>query len=208
MCEIRKTGKQENRKFRMRSAGLLFPAFLLFCFPVLLPGCQSARVDHALAENLAGNGADQQMEFWHTLATRKMTSNDEAFHALLLYIDLEDKAQTYDQRVESLRSRKMLPADFNEPADLAVTRGTLAVAITNILEIKGGVLMQLFGASPRYATRELQYVGIYPDSSPHQTFSGDQFISIIGRIEDYQRANPFEVSGGNANSQPKVSSAG
>jgi hypothetical protein len=208
MCENRQTGKQENRKFGLRKAGFLLPAFLLLCFPVFLPGCQTVLVEQQLTENLAGNGVDQQMEFWHTLATRKLTSNDEAFHALLLYVDQTDEAETYDQRVASLKSRNMLPASFDEPADVAVTRGTLSVAIVKILQLKGGVVMQLFGASPRYATRELQYVGLYPDSSPHQTFSGDQFVSIIGRIEDYQRLNPFEVSGGNANSQPKVGGAG
>jgi hypothetical protein len=36
--------------------------------------------------------------------------------------------------------------------------------------------------------RELQYVGVYPASSPQQTFSGPEFIGIIGRAEDYQRA--------------------
>lgn len=209
MCESTKTDHQTNRKLTTkRSAGFLFPALLLLCVPAFLPGCQSAHVESSLTENLGGDGVEQQLEFWHTLATRKLTSNDDAFHALLLYVDQKDEAKTYDQRVAALKSRNMLPANFSEPADVAVTRGTLSVAIVNILQLKGGVVMQLFGPTPRYATRELQYVGLYPDSSPNQTFSGDQFVSIIGRIEDYQRVNAFEVSGGNANSQPKVNTAG
>jgi hypothetical protein len=37
------------------------------------------------------------------------------------------------------------------------------------------------------------FVGLYPPSSPNQTFSGSEFVGIIGRIEDYQRGNPADV---------------
>ena len=50
--------------------------------------------------------------------------------------------------------------------------------------------MRTVGAGPRYATRELQYEGLYPPSSPNQTFSGAEFVGVIGRIEDYQRSQP------------------
>ena len=43
------------------------------------------------------------------------------------------------------------------------------------LKIKGGLTMMLIGPTQRYATRELQYIGIYPTSDPHQTFSGQEF---------------------------------
>ena len=47
--------------------------------------------------------------------------------------------------------------------------------------------MRMFGPSPRYATRELRYIGLFPQSSPQQTFSGPELLGIIGRAEDYQR---------------------
>lgn len=81
----------------------------------------------------------------------------------------------------------MLPADFAGAPEAALRRGTLAVALARALDIRGGLTMRLFGTSPRYATRELQYAGVYPPSSPQQTFSGAEFLGIIGRAEDYQR---------------------
>jgi hypothetical protein len=63
------------------------------------------------------------------------------------------------------------------------------MALARALDVKGGLTMQLFGASPRYATRELQHAGLFPPSSPQQTFSGAEFLGIIGRAEDYQRAS-------------------
>jgi hypothetical protein len=34
----------------------------------------------------------------------------------------------------------------------------------------------------------LQYMLIFPYSSPQQTFSGSEFVGVIGALEDYQRA--------------------
>ena len=164
------------------------PALLL----ILAAGCHSAKVAQPLTAKLGGNDADSQLEFWHTLATRPVTSNDEAFHGLLLYTDGQDPAKDYDARVRTLKSRKMLPANFDRAADQAVERGPLAVAICKALDIKGGVMLRLSGAQ-RYAVRELQFLDLYPPSGPHQTFSGSEYLGIVGRMEDYQRGNPADA---------------
>ena len=82
----------------------------------------------------------------------------------------------------------MLPSDFDAPAEAAIRRGTLAVGIVRLLSIEGGLTMQIFGPRPRYAVRELEALGIYPPSSPQQTFSGAELLGIVGRVEDHQRA--------------------
>jgi hypothetical protein len=141
-----------------------------------------------------------------------LCSNDEAFHGLLLYLDDgNDAGGNYEGRVRVLKERKLLNAGFSEPANQAVSRGTLAVALVRALKIKGGLLQRVTNDHPRYAVRELMYMDLYPPSSPHQTFSGTEFLGIMGRIEDYQRGNPAdypaavlpgEVDGGAAAAQP------
>ena len=81
----------------------------------------------------------------------------------------------------------MLPGGFDEPADAAARRGTVAVVLVRALSIDGGLSLHLLGPRPRYAVRELQYAGLFPPSSPQQTFSGAELLGIIGRAEDYQR---------------------
>ena len=162
---------------------------------MVVGGCQTAKVAQPLTGKLAGNDPDSQLEFWHTLATRPVTSNDEAFHGLLLYADGQDPAKDYSGRLGVLKSRKMLPEKFDAPADRAVERGPLAVAIVRLLDIKGGVMLRLTGAQ-RYAVRELQFLDLYPPSGPNQTFSGTEYLGIIGRLEDYQRGNPAEAPAG------------
>jgi hypothetical protein len=159
-------------------------------------GCQSAYVKESVTAKLGGDDPDSQIAFWHELANRPLASNDDAFHALILFTDGDDPASTYAQRVQTLKTRKLLPPDFNAPADEAIQRGELAVAICKLLAIKGGLVMHLFGATPRYATRELVYDDLYPPSSPKQTFSGTEFVGVMGRIDDYQQAHPATQRGG------------
>lgn len=161
--------------------GILVTAVLQFS------GCNTAQVADPLTNTLSDNRPETQLEFWHQLTSRPITSNDEAFHGLILFMEVEDPPADYQGRMELLGSLQMLPPGFDRPANQAVLRGTLAVAITRLLEIKGGLVMRLLGPSPRYATRELQYLSLYPPSSPQQTFSGTEFVGVMGRIEDYQR---------------------
>jgi hypothetical protein len=62
-------------------------ALPLLAVVVLLGGCQSARVDRPLTAELGGSDEDTQLEFWHSLAQQPVTSNDDAFHGLLLFLD-------------------------------------------------------------------------------------------------------------------------
>jgi hypothetical protein len=154
---------------------------------LLLGGCQAARVDRPLTAELGQSDEDTQLEFWHTLAQQAVTCNDDAFHGLLLFLDGADPAADYAGRVAALKERKLIPANFDQPAEQAVERGTIAVALSRALKIRGGVVMAVTGPSPRYATKELVFLGIYPPSSPNQTFSGTEYLGIIGKAEDYQR---------------------
>ena len=133
------------------------------------------------------------MDFWHDLTDRPLACNDEAFHALLLYLDGTDPADTYDGRVAVLKDRGLIPADFNRPGDEAVERGTVAVVLLRSLAVERGWVTSLFGASPRYAVRELQYVNVLPPSSPQQLFTGNELVGIIGRAEDYRRSTATET---------------
>jgi hypothetical protein len=159
-----------------------------------LAGCQSVRVSEPLlTQEHGGSDPQEQLEFIHTLQGRPVTSNDEAFHGLLLFIDGQDPAADYAGRVAALKSRSMLPAGFDKPADEAVDRGALAIAIAKALDVKGGMMMRLSIAAggtpdPRYAVRELQFLNVYPPSSANQTFSGAEFVGVLGKVEEYQKA--------------------
>lgn len=165
---------------------------LLLCV-LIASGCKTAVVTESVVAKNGAAGADAQLEFWHELADRPVTSNDDAFHGLLLYVDDADPSSNYDQRVASMKGKGLLPKDFSAAGNHAVTRGTLAYAMCKILNIKGGVMMHLTGGNQRYAVRELMYMGLFPTSTINQTFTGSEFLGIVGKMEDYQRGDPSNV---------------
>jgi hypothetical protein len=166
----------------------------LLCVALVLmaAGCHTPRTGKAVSRELAGNDPGAQIDFWHQLNDEPVASNDQAFHALLLYLDGKDDAADYNGRVASLKSRGMLPQHFDEPAEQGVRRGTLAVALMKALDQKGGITMHVVGPMPRYAVRELMFLNVYPPSTPNQAFSGSELVGIMGRVEDFQGGNPAD----------------
>jgi hypothetical protein len=156
-------------------------------------GCSTAKVAQPVVAGLSADDQDTQIEFWHTLAAKPVTCNDDAFHALLLDLDDTDPNANYAARVTALKSRGLLLPSFNSPADDAVRRGVVAVVLCQAAGIKGGVVMHLTGPSERYCLRELRFMNLMPESSENQTFSGTEFVGVIGRFEDYRRGNPADM---------------
>ena len=183
-----------------RTVGAYCTAITFF----LLTGCQSVTVVKPLAETLGGNEPEKQMEFWHQLAESSITSYDDAFHALLLFVDNQDAATDYAGRVNQLKSRGLIAQSFEQPGNVPVDRGTLAVALARALKIRGGVVMSVFGATPRYATKELEFLEVFPASSPNQTFSGSEFLAVISRAEDYQNTHAGKTQGGAGYRPPEM----
>lgn len=182
-----KTRRQPIRKRAGAPATRAGAAMLIAAIAMIAAGCQTKTVEQSLTATVGGSDPEMQMEFWHQLYDKDLTSNDDALHGMLLFLDGKDDAADYAARVQTLKDRGLLPASFDRPADEAITRGTVAIMLYHALDLKGGVMATLLPNSPRYTMRELQFVGIYPQSSPQQTFSGGQFVSLIGRLEDYQR---------------------
>jgi hypothetical protein len=186
---------RQERQWKMSNTCSLFLLGVLGALggSLFLCGCQSPRAGKPLAKEFAGSDPDAQLNFWHALTDEPIASNDQAFHALLLYVDNKDDSTDYGARVAALKRREMLPAKFASPADAGVTRGTVAVAMMRILNERGGVTTRVFGPSPRYAVRELMFLNVIPASTPNQALSGNELVGIIGRLEDYQRGNPANV---------------
>src|SRR5437762_2607881 len=120
-------------RFELRPKALA----LLVLFVGVVPGCQAPRMGKPLTKQLASSDPDAQIEFWHQLADQTITTNDEAFHGLLLYLDGKDDSADYAARVATMKSRKLLDGGFDEPAEAALRRGTLAVAVVKLIQTRG-----------------------------------------------------------------------
>jgi hypothetical protein len=71
-------------------------------------------------------------------------------------------------------------------ADEPLTLGEYSYLLMQAFELKGGVMYRIF-PGPRYAGRELAYLGLIKgDTSPYRTFSGEEAIGILGRLLEWK----------------------
>lgn len=128
-------------------------------------------------------------EFIHYLSAEPMVTFDEACRAVLLLVDGEDTAATFEARYEELLSRGVVRAQWNLQAKSAVDRGTLAYMIFKGCKMRGGLNVRLFASSGlgdrRYALREVIRQEVMPQGVPYQVLSGGQVLSAISNADDY-----------------------
>jgi hypothetical protein len=71
-------------------------------------------------------------------------------------------------------------------AESPVNMGGLSFLIVQAFSIKGSVLYTVF-PGPRYAYRQLDYLGLLPGlRDPALRISGERFVQILGRVLDYR----------------------
>jgi hypothetical protein len=165
----------------LRSASILFA----LAFAAALTGCETSPVvDSPIVVDHDPADVGAQMEYWHGLTDRPVVSNNEALHGLILFKNLEDPASDYAGRVQWLRDNGYLSI---EPGggENATTLGTLAHILAQMLEVDGGLTMRLVGPNPRYALRELVYLGVMTPGTSQQGIAGIDFVGLLARAEAY-----------------------
>ena len=151
-----------------------------------IAACSRTTITQPLSTNYAPGDVGAALEFQEAMTTRSAVSNDEGLHAVIELALTGDQMTSYEQRVALAKQEGWLDPDFDEPADLAMQRGTLARAICVALHIKGGIIMRTFGPSGRYATRELVDARIFPEGvTSNQTITGLELVGALGRARDY-----------------------
>lgn len=154
---------------------------------ILLTGCAMERT--VLEASVVDVYADpmDELDFLDELEQKRVVTNNDALHALFLVSNEPDMPEDFQARIERARQHgwvsQRATLDPNESARV----GMIAVAVCDILDIKGGVTMRVFGPIPRYATRELVFLGIIPRRTENQSLTGLQFIELMSRIEEWER---------------------
>jgi hypothetical protein len=102
----------------------------------------------------------------------------------LLAVNLISEDASIDQAVSALGEQGW--GVKVKKADDAINMGELSFLIMQALDIPGG-LMYKIAPGPRYASRELVYLGIVPGRNrPGRIPSGDEVLSILGRALEWK----------------------
>lgn len=161
---------------------------LLLVLPCLCAavGCQRTIAKESAVDRYAS--ASTELDYWQQLEDERVLTNNDALHGLLILADGADPSTSYEQRTAAARERGWLRGKTDPPADQSARVGMVAVAVCDILDVKGGVTMHIFPRAPRYCTRELIYMRIMPLRSENQALSGLEFLDLASKVEEERKS--------------------
>jgi hypothetical protein len=134
--------------------------------------------------------------FIHRLSSVETVSENDALRGVLMLMDGEDSAETFQQRIDNLSERNILGSSWDFDATRALTRGRLAYMIYQATDIPGGVTLTLMGPSQRYCLRELRYRGMMGDGWLLGEVTGLEFISALSRADTYMQTGQVPNAAG------------
>lgn len=126
------------------------------------------------------------LDFWDTLEIQPVTTNDDALHGLLLLVQQDPPAESWESRLSAAQNRGWIGEKTTLEPKESAQMGMIAVCLCDILDVQGGLSMRMFGRIPRYSTRELVHIGLMPGITEHEALSGAEFIALLGAAEQRQ----------------------
>lgn len=169
--------------FLTLSAALLLAIALAGCAPSgIKPAMAFADLPPAEEEVTSDAG------FLYELSEKKHCTLDDAYRGMLYFIDGTDTADDFEQRAARLAMHEVIDKRWTHNPNSPATKGRIGYMLARAIGIKGGVMYNITGASPRYALRELAYRGIIVGTSENAHISGAEYVGILGRADDYRQA--------------------
>lgn len=133
------------------------------------------------AENVVGQTAQSQLNFFDDLELRPLAAQDDAVHAVLL-LGTGQSGENYEHRVLLAKKLGYLPATFNRPGRQAVTVGEVAVMLSAVAEPKAA-------RTSEAAVDWLVKSGVLAQRLPaYQGLTGAQLVSLVGQMQDKLQA--------------------
>jgi len=168
---------------RERMRHVVLPAGLALL--AVLAGCSTeTRIQGADAALAPDDGSPG---FLDRVASQATVPENDALRGVLMLLDGDDKAKTFQQRIDALAAKGVTPADWTYDASRPVTKGRLAYMICRACEVGGGVMMHLTGPSQRYCLRELQYLRMMSPGSVFAEITGSEYVAVLSRADTYRR---------------------
>ena len=160
---------------------------ILTAMLLLAAGCQPSKPN--VVQGQAKLPADEDSAgFLDRMSTQRVVTQNDATRGLWLLLnnDKDDHAD-FAGRVEALRQRDVVPADWSYQADKPLTKGQLAYMIYQACHVQGGLTLTLTGPSQRYCLRELQYQRFMSGGSIFDQVPGMEFVAVVHRALVYMQ---------------------
>ena len=164
----------------------------LFCGVAIFATCGSLGCTQTLRVEQADAGEKANVDaFLHDhLEKQSMVTVAEAYRAMLMLADGEDKYTDFDARRQALESRGIARAEWGLRREACIDRGSVAYMVCQVIKLRGGINFNLFGrltgvGDRRYAVRELAYVEIMEPAAPYRYITGGELVDVVAKADRY-----------------------
>lgn len=159
-------------------------AMALACLAAVLGGCSAGQMNVSAGEATLPADEDSAA-YLDRLSSQPTVSENDAMRGVLMLVNGQDTAASFEQRVTTLRDQGIVAAAWDFQADRPVTRGRVAFMIYQACKVPGGVMLTLTGPSQRYCLSELQYRGFIAPGAWYNPVSGMEYVAVLGRADAY-----------------------
>lgn len=121
------------------------------------------------------------------VSSERAVSENDAARGMLLLLEIDDTGWMFQRRIEELRKHNIVPEHWEMDANRPVTRGKLAQMTYNVCGLRGGIINELAGPSPRYCLREMVFLGMMSPGSVSGRVGGMEMVAVLSRADVYIR---------------------
>ena len=156
---------------------------------LLAAACARTTLKSSVATEHGGTDEFAELDFWDGISQARLVTNRDALHALLLSVEQAQGGADYAAEVQQARKGGWVKESWDKPANETAQTGLIARAICLEYDIEGGVTMRVFGPRPRYAVRQLTWLGLLPTRGTKEALSGLELIALLSNVEDFATAD-------------------
>ena len=135
----------------------------------------------------------REEDYFYRLINKKVALNEDAVKIIIIFLGLENEYIDTDSQVSYLKENGFFPKKMIHDIDLQrpLEKGVLAYLYCKALNIKGGLILRIFGLSQRYALKELEYEGITLPGKVNDIVSGKEMVHAFSGAVSHlsERAN-------------------
>lgn len=113
------------------------------------------------------------------LIPRRIAFRYDASKALVILMGVEKRYIDLDSQITFLEEKNLIPKGFEFDPKRPLRKGLTAYMFCKALEIRGGLILRLFGMNERYALKELVHQRIISPGNVKDIVSGEELVSIL-----------------------------
>lgn len=112
-------------------------------------GCARRTMESSMVDT--HGSPEAELDFWEAMEQSHAVTNNDALHGLLVLSDGVDPANDFEGRVAAAKAKGWLKKGWDSAANQTASVGMMSVAVCEIMQVRGGITLMVFGRSDAIA---------------------------------------------------------